>query len=1451
MAMSRRLVGGVALLVGGALAGCSPPDRGDAQTTRTSGALTTSLFQPSVAYATGSPGAAVAIGDLDGDGRNDVAVLTSLLPDAANDFMVNVFLQNADGSLKPRVKYPVGATGSSIDIGDVNGDGRADVVVGLNRGAASLIGVLLQNASGTLDAMVPYPTSNSYQVKIGDFNGDGRMDIAGINFGGGLSVFLQTASGTLASPVTYAVPSGGFDELDAGDVDGDGRTDLVVMSGQGFAFPNVKVLLQLADGTFGAPVSYSVGSNIGTHGVALGDTNGDGRTDIVVSYGGSRPASSIARFLQTAPGTFAPAVSYASWDSPSALVLADVDGDGRKDALVAHDSSGRLGVHRQFPSGDFGSEELSSFAGSSRFSPQGLAVGDIDGDGRPDAVLAASNTTNGLIVFRHVPDTSLALMVSAPTGGPYYLGAPLTIRWSVGDTVPITGFDVSASFNNGVTYAPITGCTGLPATATECAWTPPGPTGNVRVRVTAADGAGNTVSAESTFTLATPSISVSLTPASPAVGSTATIFWNHNLPSTGTVLIELSRDGGASYETLAAAAPISNNGSTQGSFTWPVTGPSTTTARLRVTSNDASLPASASLNFTIAPSPTPSISVSLGPIQGSVQYIGLGTTISWSHNLPSSGTVRIELSRDGGSTYETLTASAPISNAGSTRGSFAWTVTGPASTTARLRVTSNEASPSVSGSIDFTIAAVPTLTVTVTTTGGVAYTPWVNVAWSARVPGDNVRIEITRDGGATYQSIVNSYLNVETMWSGAIPGPGAADARIRVTSNGLVPVSGTSDSFTLVQPSVAITSPTAGSTAYVGTASPITWSTTLPASAPALIELSRDGGSTYQTLANAPNTGSFAWTATGPAVAAARVRVTVTGVWGSTVASSGTFAIVAPSLAVTSPAAGAAFYAGTPQVIAWSTNLPASAPALIELSRDGGSSYEVLAASAPNTGSFAWVASAPASGAAIARVTIGPASATSGAFAIVAPSLTVTGPAAGAAFYAGTLASITWTTNVSAPTVLVEVSRDGGSTFETLAAAAPNTGRFDWLVTGPDSSTVVARVTATDPVAASGSSGAFAIVTPALTVTGPVAGTQAYAGTPVTIAWTDNLPASDPVSIELSRDGGATFELLATSANTGSFIWTASGPAATDARVRVTSGGAVSVSNVGASFAIVVPTVTVTSPAAGESWAIGTARTISWTSNLPAGTTVAVALSRDGGASWTTLASAASATGSLAWTAVGPATSAAIVRVSANGGIPAVGTSGAFSIGNPAVAVTSPAADASWTIGTAQTITWTSNLLPTATVKIQISRNGGSTFTTLSSSAPNTGSFAWTATGGATTTAIVKVTAVGLSASAVSGTFSIVAASVTVTAPNTAVTWAIGSTQTITWTHNVGPDAQFQIEVSRGGVWSVIAPAVPGDSATSGSYLWTVTGPKASNAKVRVTWTDGTAKDTSVAFKIN
>ena len=1062
---------GWASFLGVVLLGCGAPEDPKQPITEKQSALTTVLFNPFFSLGVASYAEAVAIGDLDGDGRKDVAVTSSTLGgDAGN--LLHVFLQNTNGSFKPKVTYQLGNLPQTIDVGDVSGDGRDDVVVGIANGATTYVGVLLQNASGTLNPMVTYPTASSRQIKIGDFNSDGRMDVAGIingALGDGLDIFLQTESGTLAAPVTYHVPHGGWDELDVGDVNGDGRTDLIVMSGSGYLAPSLSVVLQNTDGTMAPSVPYSIGSGLLPHGIAVGDTNGDGRSDVVVSYGGNRPASRVGRLLQNDMGTLDPIVSYPSYDVPEAIVLADVDLDGRKDVLVTHGGWQRLGVYRQAATGELGAEELYTLPNQSHYSPQGLAVGDINGDGLPDAVVV-DNNHGTLVVLRHVDDVAPTVTVTAPVGGAFLTGVPITVGWTASDNAGLASFALSASFDGGATYSAIAGCTNVAGNARQCNWATPGPaTPGVRIRVTARDLAGNTTSAETVIDLVAPTLSVTA-------------------PTAGTTL-----------------------------------------------------------------------------------YVGAPVAINWTSNIPASATLLVELSRDGGASYTALAAAAP--NAGS----FGWVVTGP----------------------------------------------------------------------------------------------DTADARVRVTSSSPT-VSGTSGAFAIVTPVVAVTSPVAGTTAYAGNAVAITWA----------------------------------------------------------------------------------------------HNLPGVATALIELSRDGGASFETLAAAAPNTGGFLWLASGPDAGAALARVTLnGPpiVSGVSGLFAVVTPVVTVASPSAGASLYAGTSQAITWSTNLPASAAMnIELSRDGGSTFETVSAAAPNTGSFAWTVTGPDTATALVRVSSSDPATASGTSDLFGIVSPVLAVTGP-----------------------------------------------------------TD----------------------------------GVSWLVGTAQAITWTSNLPGSATVLIELSRDGGASYETLAPSAPNSGSFAWNATGPTTSSAVVRVSASSPATATGTSGVFSIANAALAVTAPATGASWTIGTARSITWSTNLPPTDTVRIELSRNDGTSYTTLAASAPNSGSFAWTATGPATTSALVRISANGTpAASAVSGRFSLVKAAVTVTSPNTLVTWVVGSVHAITWTHNVGAGAQFKIEVSRnsGSTWSLITAAAPASGATSGSFDWTVAAPRSDTSRIRVTWTGNTAVNdaSNVNFRI-
>jgi hypothetical protein len=196
------------------------------------------------------------------------------------------------------------------------------------------------------------------------------------------------------------------------------------MSGQSYAVPNVSVLAQLGGGGFGAAATYSVGTNINTQGIGIGDVTGDGRQDVVVSYGGNRPGATIGVFPQTSSGTLGAVVPYASYDIPEPVEVADVDLDGRADVVTLHSGWNDAGLYRQTSTGALAPEELYPIPYAS-YGPHGLALGDVNSDGSPDVVVADSN--NGLVVLRNadrVPppppsaDLGVALAASAPSVKP-------------------------------------------------------------------------------------------------------------------------------------------------------------------------------------------------------------------------------------------------------------------------------------------------------------------------------------------------------------------------------------------------------------------------------------------------------------------------------------------------------------------------------------------------------------------------------------------------------------------------------------------------------------------------------------------------------------------------------------------------------------------------------------------------------------------------------------------------------------------------------------------------------------------------------------------------------------------------------------------------------------------------------------------------------------------------
>jgi hypothetical protein len=429
------------------------------------------LLAPYQAMPVGSYPEAVAIGDVTGDGRNDVVMTTSFYFDPANDYRLWVFAQDPDGSLAAPVSYATASTYSdraaSVAIGDLTGDGRADVLLGLGG-----LGVELfpQLASGLLGASTLAATTDSDRIRIGRLDGDGDLDVAGIGWGSNtVTVLDNDGHGGLATQTVYPAQHAGYDDLEVADVSGDGRDDLVVMSGQLYATPNLSVLAQLAGGGFGPAAEYRIGPNILTHGV--GDVDGDGRADVVASYGGNSPSAFVAVFSQTATGSLAAPVSYPSYDIPEPVDVADLDLDGRADVVTLHGGWNEAGVYRGQATGTLAAEALYPIPYATHYEPHGLAVGDVNGDGAPDVVLADYN--HGLVVLRntHAPpqptgpgapsltgatasDGSVALTWTAPAddGGAAISGYLATASPS-GATCTSTGLGCTiAGLTNGTTY---------------------------------------------------------------------------------------------------------------------------------------------------------------------------------------------------------------------------------------------------------------------------------------------------------------------------------------------------------------------------------------------------------------------------------------------------------------------------------------------------------------------------------------------------------------------------------------------------------------------------------------------------------------------------------------------------------------------------------------------------------------------------------------------------------------------------------------------------------------------------------------------------------------------------------------------------------------------------------------------------------------------------------------
>jgi hypothetical protein len=335
--------------------------------------------QPS---ANGNMADGITAADFNKDGLTDIAV--TYLQDNA----VRVMLNNG-GGFGAAQTYAVGYQPYFVASGDINGDGYPDLVVSntTTNNKVGSISVLLNNRNGTFAQAVSYPTGwLPYQVAVGDINGDGYADVVVAEYGASTAqIFWGSKSGTLTQGP--ALPTGiNPYGVAIADLAGNGQPDVIVScfeNSQVYVFPNE------GNGAFGSPVIYT--SNLTKPGsIVTGDFNRDGKLDFVVSDTTGNEVTFFAGNGTNTPaaqaGIVSPLVNF-----PVGIAAADMNGDGILDIVGTVPNGNQIAVSLGQGDGSFGSAtQIAPFSAPSQ--PWAIAVADFNNDGKPDVVTA--NTYN-------------------------------------------------------------------------------------------------------------------------------------------------------------------------------------------------------------------------------------------------------------------------------------------------------------------------------------------------------------------------------------------------------------------------------------------------------------------------------------------------------------------------------------------------------------------------------------------------------------------------------------------------------------------------------------------------------------------------------------------------------------------------------------------------------------------------------------------------------------------------------------------------------------------------------------------------------------------------------------------------------------------------------------------------------------------------------------------------
>ncbi|HEV8272219.1 MAG TPA: VCBS repeat-containing protein, partial [Chitinophagaceae bacterium] len=381
----------------------------------TAQSIPVNFYKPKIDFTTGVIPFSVTISDVDGDGKSDMIIINS----ASNSISVfrNTSISGSisASSFAAKVDFATGANPVSVAIDDVDGDSKPDLVIA-NRSSDNIS--VLRNtstpgsiSSSSFAAKVDFSAgAGPLSVVVGDVDGDSKPDLVVANYNSNsISVFHNTSipgsisASSFATKIDFATaaePS----IVAIGNIDGDSKPDLAVTnfaSNTVSIFRNTSTSGTINSSSFGAKVDFTTAAN--PYFVSIGDIDGDDKSELVVTNVSSVSVSVFHNISTSGINTssFAAKVDFTVGFHPVTVAIGDLDGDGKADMVVANQLSDNISVlHNTSTTGNI---SASSFATKTDFAtgnqPVSVATGDLDGDGIPE-IAATNYNSNTVSVFQ-------------------------------------------------------------------------------------------------------------------------------------------------------------------------------------------------------------------------------------------------------------------------------------------------------------------------------------------------------------------------------------------------------------------------------------------------------------------------------------------------------------------------------------------------------------------------------------------------------------------------------------------------------------------------------------------------------------------------------------------------------------------------------------------------------------------------------------------------------------------------------------------------------------------------------------------------------------------------------------------------------------------------------------------------------------------------------------------